>query len=209
MQTKVVHRVCKCERILFVQNVFGIWDNEVSFCHSSLINNNLSLPCYTTFCSFIPHSSLALSFCNCQSYGSFFWQDNRDTYLLTMLSCLCSIWWILGGEADYYSWRCGSKRKVQRGKCFESKLWAYGCTLPPPSPPPIAPLNTLLFCCKVMSVPATTLLKGISLFHVGCFFLRRVLAVHGNQIHRGPGIHTVIVVIAVGKTFRLFSPLKS
>lgn len=71
MQTKVVHRVCKCERILFVQNVFGIGDNEFSFCHSSLINNNLSLPCYTTFCSFIPHSSLALSFCNCQSYGSF------------------------------------------------------------------------------------------------------------------------------------------
>lgn len=170
MQTKVVHRVCKCEHILFVQNVFGIWDNEVSFCRSSLINNNLSLPCYTTFCSFIPHSSLALSFCNCQSYGSFFWQDNRDTYLLTMLSCLCSIWWILGGEADYYSWRCGSKRKVQRGKCFESKLWAYGCTLPPPLLP-LLPSIHCSFAAKSCPCRPRPFWKGLAYSMWGVFFL--------------------------------------
>lgn len=207
MQTKVVHRVCKCERILFVQNVFGIWDNEFSFCRSSLINNNLSLPCYTTFCSFIPHSSLALSFCNCQSYGSF-----SGRLIETHIYSQCNLACVLSDEYLEEKLIIIVGGVDQREKCrgasvlnpnFEHRASLFLLLLP------LLPSTHLLFCCKVMSVPAATLLKGISLFHVGCFFLRRVLAVHGNQIHRGPGIHTVMVVIAMGKTFRLFSPLKS
>lgn len=68
----------------------------MSFGFADLINNNLSLPCYTTFCSFLPHSSLALSFCNCQSYGSFFWQDNRDTH--THICSRCNLACVLSDE---------------------------------------------------------------------------------------------------------------
>lgn len=39
---------------------------------------------------------------------------------------------------------------------------------------------------------------------------RKVLALHRKRIHRGPGIHIVMVVIAMGKnTLWLLSPLKS
>lgn len=150
-------------------------------------------PRSTTFC------------CNCQSCGSF-----SGSIIETHICSRCNLACVLSDEHLEGKLIIGSKRKVQRGKCFESKLWAYGLTLPPPpSPPPPAPLNTLLFCCKVMSVPAATLLKGISLFHVGCFFLRRVLAVHGQRLRWGPGNLTVMVAAAMGKTFWLRSPLKS
>lgn len=37
------------------------------------------------------------------------------------------------------------------------------------------------------------------------FFLSQVLALHRKQIHRGPGIHIVMVVIAMGKKHTLAS----
>lgn len=202
----MVHRLWKCERILFVQNVFGIGDNEFSFCRSSLINNNLSLPCYTTFCPFIPHSSLALSSCNCQSYG-FFSGRIIETHFCSQcnLACVLSDEYleqkliiIVGGVDQREKCRGASVLNLN----FEHTA-SFVLLLP------LLSSTHCSFAAKSCPCRPRPFWNGLAYSMWGVFFLGELLAVHGNHIHRGPGIHTVMLVIAMGKTFQPFSPLKS
>lgn len=107
MQTKSGARSRRAPAFLFVQNVFGIWDNEFWFCRSSLINNNPPpLPVMLHF---------ALLCCYCQACGSF-----SGSIIETHICSRCDLACVLSDDRLDEKLIIGSKRKVQRGKCLES-----------------------------------------------------------------------------------------
>lgn len=142
----------------------------------------------------------ALLFCNCQSYGSF---SGRiiETHICSRCNLACALsdeyleekLIIIVGGVD--------QREKCRGASVLNPNFGHTASFFLLLLHPFLPLTHCYFAAKSCPCRPRPFWKGLAYSMWGVFFLRRVLAVHGNQIHRGHGIHTVMVVIAMGKTF--------
>lgn len=171
----------KCEYILYAGacmclGCFWVW-GIMSCLFAALLHSTTTFPphSYTTYCSLPLHPFISnchsCHLCYCQSYESLLRNiiGGRIFALDVILSALYLI----------NTWRRSRLLELAleiRGRCakrgasvLNPKLGAYEFTLLPLplNPPPSTPITALLTRCKVMSAPAATRLKGISLFHVG------------------------------------------